>query len=71
MFKPVELTTRLMAASINRLSNALPFFPLQQKPPGFQKLSLLGFWNGLFQLLGGPSLTWIATSHSSLKGQVD
>ena len=27
MFKPVELTTRQMAASINRLNNALPFFP--------------------------------------------
>ena len=40
MFKPVELTTRQMAASINRLNNALPFFPLQQKPPSFQKLNL-------------------------------
>jgi hypothetical protein len=27
MFKPVELTTRQMAASINRLNNSLPFFP--------------------------------------------
>jgi hypothetical protein len=40
MFKPVELTTRQMAASINRLNNALPFFSLQQKPPSFQKLNL-------------------------------
>jgi hypothetical protein len=68
MFKPVQLTTRQMAASINHLNHALPFFPLQQKPPRFQKLSLLGFWNCLFQLLGGPSLTWTATSPLSTQG---
>ena len=33
MFKPVELTTRQMAASINRLNNALPFFQQDLKPP--------------------------------------
>jgi hypothetical protein len=27
MFNPVELTTRQIAASINHLNNALPFFP--------------------------------------------
>jgi hypothetical protein len=27
IFKPVELTTRQMAASIDHFNNALPFFP--------------------------------------------
>jgi hypothetical protein len=66
MLKLVELTTRLMAASISRLNSAMPFFPTATA--SFQKLSLLGFWIGLFRLYGGPSLTWTATSPHFTQG---
>jgi hypothetical protein len=42
MFKPVELTTRLMAASINRLSNALPFFSTATEASRFSEIELIG-----------------------------
>jgi hypothetical protein len=42
MFTPVELTTRHMAASINRLNNALPFFPTATKASKFSKIELIG-----------------------------
>jgi hypothetical protein len=38
MFKPVELNTRQMAASINRLNNALPFFKCNRS------LQVLTYW---------------------------
>jgi hypothetical protein len=62
MFKPIELTSRQMSASINHLNNALPFFPTATEASKFSEIELIGFWNGPFQLLGGPNLTWIATS---------
>jgi hypothetical protein len=37
MFKPVDLTTRQMAASFNRLSNSLPFFPNATEASKFLK----------------------------------
>jgi hypothetical protein len=42
MFKPVELTTRQMAASINRLNNALPFFPNATEASTFSEIELIG-----------------------------
>jgi hypothetical protein len=42
MFKPVELTTRQMAASINRLNNALPFFPTATEASKFSEIKLIG-----------------------------
>ena len=42
MFKPVELTTRQMAASINRLNNALPFFPTATEASKFSEIELIG-----------------------------
>jgi hypothetical protein len=42
MFKPVELTTRQMAASINRLKNALPFFPTATEGSKFSEIELIG-----------------------------
>ena len=56
MFKPSELTTRQMAASINRLNNALPFFQQDLKPPSSLRWKSLGYWNGLYLLHGEPSL---------------
>jgi hypothetical protein len=41
MFKPVELTTRQMAASINRLNNALPFFPTATEASKFSEIELI------------------------------
>jgi hypothetical protein len=42
MFTPVELITRHMAASINRVNNALPFFPTATKASTFSKIELIG-----------------------------
>ena len=42
MFQPVELTTRQMAASINRLNNALPFFPTATEASKFSEIELIG-----------------------------
>jgi hypothetical protein len=42
MFKPVELTTRQMAASINRFNNALPFFPHATDSSKFLKEYCIG-----------------------------
>jgi hypothetical protein len=41
MFKPVELTTRQMAASINHLSNALSFFPTATEASKFSEIKLV------------------------------
>jgi hypothetical protein len=41
MFKPVDLTTRQMAASINRLNNALPFFPTVTEASKFSEIELI------------------------------
>jgi predicted unusual protein kinase regulating ubiquinone biosynthesis (AarF/ABC1/UbiB family) len=62
MFKPVELTTRQMAPSINCLNNALPFSPMQQKLLNSRRWSLLGFLSGPYQSLGEPSLAWMSPS---------
>jgi hypothetical protein len=42
MFKPVELTTRQMAASIKSLNNALPFFPSATEVSKFSEIELIG-----------------------------
>jgi hypothetical protein len=42
MFKPVELTSRQMAASINCLNNALPFFPTATEASKFSEIDLIG-----------------------------
>jgi hypothetical protein len=42
MFKPVELITRQMASSINRLNNALPFFPNATEASKFLEVELIG-----------------------------
>jgi hypothetical protein len=42
MFKGVELTTRQMAASINRLNNALPFFPTATEASKFSDIEIIG-----------------------------
>jgi hypothetical protein len=42
IFKPVELTTRQMAAAINRLNNALPFFPTATEASKFSEIELTG-----------------------------
>jgi hypothetical protein len=41
MFKPVELTTRQMAASINRLNNALRFFTTATEASKFSEIELI------------------------------
>jgi hypothetical protein len=70
MFQPVELTTRQMAASINRLSNALPFFPTSTEASKFSKNELIGLlewslpatWRATFDLD-----SYIPTLHSRAK----
>jgi hypothetical protein len=60
IFKPVELTTRQMAASINRLNNALPFFPNATEASKFLEVELIGLlewslpvtWRAKFDLDG-------------------
>jgi methylmalonyl-CoA mutase N-terminal domain/subunit len=42
MFKPVELTTRQIAASISRLNNSLPFFPNATESSKFLEVELIG-----------------------------
>jgi hypothetical protein len=42
MCKPVELTTRQMAPSINRLNNALPFLPTATEASKFSEIELIG-----------------------------
>jgi hypothetical protein len=42
MIKPVELTTRQMAASIKRLNNALPFFPTATEASKLSEIELIG-----------------------------
>jgi hypothetical protein len=72
MFKPVELTTRQMAASINRLNNALPFFAHATEASKFSEVQLIGLlewslpvtWRAKFDLDG-----YIPTLHSKI--QVD
>ena len=70
MFKLAELTTRQMAASINRLNNALPFFPNATEASKFSDVELIGLlewslpvtWRAKFDLDG-----YIPTSHSKAK----
>ena len=70
MFKPVELTTRQMAASINRLNNALSFFPNATEASKFSEVELIGLlewslpvtWRAKFDLDG-----YIPTLHSKTK----
>ena len=70
MFKPVELTTRQMAASINRLNNALSFFPNATEASKFSEVELIGLlewslpvtWRANFDLDG-----YIPTLHSKTK----
>jgi hypothetical protein len=42
MFKPVELTTRKMAALISRLNIALPFFLNETESSKFSEVELTG-----------------------------
>jgi hypothetical protein len=42
MFKLLKLTTRQMAASINRLNNALPFFPTATEASKVSEIDLIG-----------------------------
>jgi hypothetical protein len=42
MFKPTELTTRQMAAAINRLNNALPLIPLGTDASKFTDTEIIG-----------------------------
>jgi hypothetical protein len=42
LFMPVELITRQMAASMNRLNNALPFFPNIAEASKFLEVELSG-----------------------------
>jgi predicted unusual protein kinase regulating ubiquinone biosynthesis (AarF/ABC1/UbiB family) len=70
MFKLVELTTRQMAASVNRLNNALPFFPNARETSRFSEVELIRFlewslpitWRAKFDLDG-----YIRTLHSKTK----
>jgi hypothetical protein len=70
MFKPVELTTRRVAASINRLNNALPFFLNATEASKFSEVDLIGLlewslpvtWRDKFDLDG-----YIPTLHSKAK----
>jgi hypothetical protein len=60
MFKPTDLTTRQMAAAINRLKNALPLFPLGTEASknsdseiiGLLEWSLPPRWRTMFDLDG-------------------
>jgi hypothetical protein len=70
MFKLVELTTRQMAASINCLNNALPFFPNATEASKFSEVELIGLlessllvtWRSKFDLDG-----YISILHSKAK----
>ena len=70
MFKPSELTTRQMAASINRLNNALPFFPTGSDSSKFTEIEIIGLlewslpapWRAKFDLDG-----YIPTLHSKTR----
>jgi hypothetical protein len=70
MFKLVELTTRQMAASINRLNNALPFFPIGTKASKVSEIELIGLlewslpatWRAKFNLD-----SYLPTLHSRVK----
>jgi hypothetical protein len=70
MFKPVELTTRQMAASINCLNNASPFFPNAAEASKFSEVELIGLlewslpvtWRAKFDLD-----CYIPTLHSKAK----
>jgi hypothetical protein len=70
MFKPVKLTTRKMAASINRLNNALPFLPTATEDSKFSEIELIGLlewslpatWRAKFDLD-----SYIPTLHSRAK----
>jgi hypothetical protein len=67
MFKPIEMTTRKMAASINRLNNALPFIPTATEASKFSEIELIGLlewslpatWSAKFDLD-----SYIPTLHS-------
>ena len=70
MLKPSELTTRQMAASINRLNNALPFFPTGTESSKFTEMEIIGLlewslpapWRAKFDLDG-----YIPTLHSKTR----
>jgi len=70
MFKPSELTTRQMAASINCLNNALPFFPTGSESSKFTEVEIIGLlewslpapWRAKFDLDG-----YIPTLHSKTR----
>jgi hypothetical protein len=71
MFKPAELTTRQMAAAINRLNNALPLFPLGKDASKFPDTKIIGLlewsrrppaWRTKFDLDG-----YIPTLHNRAK----
>ena len=70
MFKPVELTTRNMAASINRLNNSCSFFPNATEASKFSEVELIGLlewslpvtWRDKFDLE-----VYVPTIHSKTK----
>jgi hypothetical protein len=70
MFKPVELTTRQMSAAINRLNNALPYFPQGSEASKFSEKELVELleyslpraWRTKFDLDG-----YVPTDHSKMR----
>jgi hypothetical protein len=70
MFKLVELTTRQMAASINRLDNALPFFPAATEASKFSEIELIGLLEWSLSATWGAKFdldSYIPTLHSRAK----
>jgi hypothetical protein len=70
MIRPIELTTRQMAACINRMNNALPFFPTATEASKFSEIELIGLlewslpatWRAKFDLD-----SYILTLHTRAK----
>jgi hypothetical protein len=70
MFKPIELTTRQMSAAINRLNNALPYFPQGSEASKFSEKELVELleyslpraWRTKFDLDG-----YVPTDHSKTR----
>ena len=70
MHKPADLSTRQMAAAINRLNNALPLFPLGSTESKFSEKEIVGLlewllpqaWRSKFDLDG-----YIPTLHSKTR----
>jgi hypothetical protein len=69
MLKPVDLTTRQMLASINRLNNALPFSPTA-KALKFAEIELIGLFEWSLPVAWRANIDmdcYIPTLHSRAK----